>query len=1111
MQRTSVAIVVSTLVLTVAAVSMARESEPTAQPAAQSEAGRVRAGKTIEWSGGASQTAFKSPAEVTSALASLVSGDQPQHFVVQFDRPLSATERVSAGLAGVQLLDYLGNDAYFAAARAPELDGVAFARLPVIDVRAIERAWKLHPMLERDEVPQWAVTDSKADADPVVGTYVVFHQDVALAEGVALARVYGATVRDAVESVNALVVELPFSLVKPLALEDAVQYIEPPLPRMDVVTLNDSNRAILGADTLQGAPYGLDGTGVSVMVYDAGTALGTHNDFGGRATVRDGSGTHYHATHVAGTIGGDGASSGGQYTGMAPNATIESYGFEYDGSGTFLYTNPGDFEDDYAEAITVHGTAIANNSIGTNTESNGFDCDFQGNYGLMSSLIDAVVRGSASGGVPTRIVWAAGNERQGSRCDVEGYGDYYSTAPPACAKNHITVGALNSNDDSMTSFSSWGPTDDGRLKPDISGPGCQSNDDLGVTSLTSSGTSSYTTLCGTSMASPSVCGISTLLIQDYRLQYGGPDPRNSTLKAILAQTAFDGGNPGPDYQYGYGSVRAVDAVEFMRSGYFVEESISQGETQLFTVSVGGGDSELKVTLAWDDYPATPGITTALVNDLDLHVFSPMGTEVFPWTLDPSNPSANATQTQRDSLNNIEQVSVASPAVGVWRIEVRGNNVPQGPQPFSLTASPNLISCADQGIVSLDRGSYGCGGSAEVVVIDCGLNTDDGVVETVSVTVSSTSEPGGETLLLTETGPETAAFSASLPLGTVDGAGILLVAEGDTVQAEYVDADDGMGGMGVSVTANAGVDCTAPSVLGVSASGIEPQRATVDVTTDEPARATLVYGTSCGALTEQSVSLAANTVHAFQLSGLTHGTTYFYTVEVEDDAGNTTLADNGGGCYSFVTLDVPDYFTEEFGTHDLDFMSVTYEPNATFEAYTACARPRGSLPTDPAGGASLPLSDDDNEVVTVGGGHTVSLYGVDYGSFYVGSNGYITFTAGDTDYTESLSDHFDLPRISANFDDYNPSSAGTVSWKQLGNRIAVTWLNVPEYSQSNQNTFQVELFFDGRIRITYGAVASVDGISGLSAGGGVPDPFIESDLSEYDCADVDGYKHVPRGR
>ena len=94
------------------------------------------------------------------------------------------------------------------------------------------------------------------------------------------------------------------------------------------------------------------------MVYDAGTARSTHVDFGGRLTVRDGSGQHFHATHVAGTIGGSGSASGGVNRGMAPAVTIESYGFEYDGTGTFLYTNPGDFEADYADAIASYGVAV---------------------------------------------------------------------------------------------------------------------------------------------------------------------------------------------------------------------------------------------------------------------------------------------------------------------------------------------------------------------------------------------------------------------------------------------------------------------------------------------------------------------------------------------------------------------------------------------------------------------------------------------------------------------------------------------------------------------------------------------------------------------------------
>jgi hypothetical protein len=237
-----------------------------------------------------------------------------------------------------------------------------------------------------------------------------------------------------------------------LAAEDAIQWIEHALPQLSET--NVENRAITGANLVQAAPYNLNGSGVTALIYDAGIARATHQDFGGRLTVHDSSGVITHATHVAGTVGGAGTATGGNQRGMAPACTLLSYGFQYNGSGTFLYTNPGDIEADYTNAFVNQGADVANNSIGTNTETNGFPCSIQGDYGVTDVLIDSLVRGSL--GAPTRIVWANGNERQGNFCDIEGFGDYYSTAPPATAKNHITVGALNANDDSMTSFSSWG-------------------------------------------------------------------------------------------------------------------------------------------------------------------------------------------------------------------------------------------------------------------------------------------------------------------------------------------------------------------------------------------------------------------------------------------------------------------------------------------------------------------------------------------------------------------------------------------------------------------------------------------------------------------------------
>ncbi|MHC4948140.1 MAG: S8 family serine peptidase, partial [Planctomycetota bacterium] len=1048
----------------------------------------------IQFRTGAVLTADRPDEQVALDLADLAAPVKPRHLVVTLRRPLAADDRARLEANGLTLLRPLGGTSYFASVPAGFDGGERVAGLGLLgDVRPIEPAWKMHPFLLRGDVPTWAVvepgrkpaggdeTAPRGPDNPTVALYVLFHPDVELVpDAWALVAGHGGRVRNDLVSLNGLVVEMPWLGVDALAAEDGVQYVEPALPKFR--ELNNSNRAITGADAAQGPPYGLDGSGVSVMVYDGGYALASHVDFQGRLTVRDSSTLSDHATHVSGTVGGAGIGNV-LYKGMAPAVTIESYGFEQEGGlqQGFLYTDPGDLEDDYTEAINTFGVDISNNSIGTNTESNGFPCDWQGDYGVTSSLIDAVVRGSVSGGVPFRIVWAAGNERQGSSCDIEGHGDYYSTAPPAGAKNHLTVGALNSNDDTMTSFSSWGPTDDGRLKPDISAPGCQSDDDFDVTSCSSSG--GYTGKCGTSMASPTVCGLSALLLQDFRLNNPTePDFRNSTLKAVYANTAVDLGNVGPDYQFGHGSVRIVDAIELMRAGNWVEDQVGQGDTFSALITVNPGDPLLQVTLAWDDVPGTPNVSPSLVNDLDLEVYDGSGTRHFPWTLNPLDPGAPAVQTVADHLNNIEQVTIPAPPAGVYRVDIVGFNVPQGPQSFSLAATPTLINCSSRGVVSVDKVKYACAADAIVRVVDCDLNTDDGVVEQVVVTISSDSEPGGESLVLIESGPETAAFEASIPLSETDAVGTLHIADGDLVTASYVDADDGQGGTNVLVTDTAPVDCTDPVALAVAAIDVQPRSARIQINTDEPVQATVHYGTSCLSLGDSAGSAVFRTDHLISLSNLQDDTTYHYIVDLVDEAGNATTDDNGGACYSFTTPQVPDFFTEQFtGGLDLDGFALELVPNASVDEYRACIDPITALPTDPTGGTVLSLSDDGNQLIALGLGQAVTLYGTAYGSFYVGSNGYITFTAADGDWTESLADHFDLPRISVMFDDFNPSVGGAVSWMALGDRVAVTWQNVPEFSTSNSNTFQAELFFDGRIRLSWLGMASGDGIVGTLPG------------------------------
>lgn len=647
----------------------------------------------VAWRSAPPDTAVAaSPRENVTALRNLLSRDGQRHFVARFSQPVDDGIRAQLRQAGVELLAPLGDHSFFASVgnRAPR-----FAQIEqiatLIAIQPVETPVKLHPSIAAGDLPAWSIVGREFDETVSaevdrIALYVVFHRDVSLAKASERVEAHQAEVISELFSINALVVELPRSRIDAIAALDEVQWIEPPLPQMS--TVNSSNRVITQANDAQAAPYNLDGTGVRVMVYDGGSARATHVDFGGRLTVRDSSSQITHATHVAGTIGGDGAASGGANRGMAPGVIMDSYGLQFSGGGTFLYTNPGDLESDYNQAINTFGCDISNNSIGTNVETNGFPCSMQGDYGVTCALIDAIVRGSL--GAPYRVVWAAGNERQGSRCNVEGFGQYYSIAPPSGAKNHICVGAINSNNDSMTSFSSWGPVDDGRLKPDIVAPGCQSNEDGGVTSCSASSNTAYTVQCGTSMACPTVTGLCALLLQDYRAQFPAqPDPRNSTLKILLAHNAVDLGNPGPDYQFGYGSVRIKNTIDFMRAGNFTESEIDQGGIVLTTVVVSEGTPQLKITLAWDDPPGTPNISPSLVNDLDLVVISPSQTQAFPWTLNPLSPTSAAVRTQADHVNNLEQVLVDSPEAGVWTIRIVGTNIQDGPQPFSICSSADL--------------------------------------------------------------------------------------------------------------------------------------------------------------------------------------------------------------------------------------------------------------------------------------------------------------------------------------------------------------------------------------------------------------------------------------
>ncbi len=204
----------------------------------------------------------------------------------------------------------------------------------------------------------------------------------------------------------------------------------------------------------------------------------------------------------------------------------------------------------------------------------------------------------------------------------------------------------------------------------------------------------------------------------------------------------------------------------------------------------------------------------------------------------------------------------------------------------------------------------------------------------------------------------------------------------------------------------------------------------------------------------------------------------------------------------------DYLTEVFsaGDFDLDFQMLTFTPDESAGGYAVCRRPVSQFATDPAGGIALTLGDDQARAITLTNGAEVALFGRRTNVFFVGSNGYLTFDA-DSNYFATASTHFSQARVSALFTDLNPGLGGSVTWKQLSNRVAVTFQNVQEQFPSATNSFQVEWFYDGRIRVAYLRVDSVDPVVGLSAGAGLPANFAETDFgSSADCA-VPGFQLV----
>lgn len=668
-------------------------------------------------------------------------------YILQFSGPVLEAWKAQIAADGAALGPYVPDDAFIV-----HLDPAALAKVKTLEfvrwVGPYQPAYKLAlgidasaPRTYRLILFPWSQPASVSSALAALGATVrspVAAQGTTTADG---------TPTDSA----ALLADLSGAAIGQAARLGDVLWIEPVY--LQQAYNNVAGGTIMNGATAWANGYTGSGVTVAVTDtgLDTGNPSAIHQDFTGRvahiesepvvaanyggcykitnAGANDGAAdvSSGHGTHVTGSAAGSGAASSGVFKGLAYQATIvfqavEEWTTWNGGSCANGYTLSG-IPDDIRPLLTTEynwGARVQNDSWGGGAV---------GVYDGQAAYFDDFVHSHPD----FTIVVAAGNA--GVDANNDGYVDNGSVNSPATAKNLIVVGAsqserpafgggyagytwadlwpkyfdaaptgtdvVSSSRGEMAAFSSRGPTGDGRIKPDVVAPG---TDIISVRSSqipsSSNGWGPYNSYYmydgGTSMASPLTTGAAALVRQYYMVHENVADPSAALIKATLINTAVDipgygnssyeAGAPIPNNSEGWGRVDVGAATTPGRK--FVDDGagISTAHTDTYLYNVASG-KPFKVSLVWSDPMGTVAAATELVNNLDLVVTAPDGVTVYSgnnfvggWT---------APGVLRDSVNNVENVYIQSPAAGSWTVQVKGYNVPSGPQPYALVVDGNF--------------------------------------------------------------------------------------------------------------------------------------------------------------------------------------------------------------------------------------------------------------------------------------------------------------------------------------------------------------------------------------------------------------------------------------
>lgn len=430
-----------------------------------------------------------------------------------------------------------------------------------------------------------------------------------------------------------------------------------------------------------GGSSGLNLTGNNIIIghWEAGgVPRSTHQELTGKVVIKDSESNSDHATHTAGTLVAKGVNNVAR--GITSEAVLNAYRSNND-------------ESEMA-AFASEGGLISNHSYGSsNPEGNIL---YYGYYSNHAKDWDEI-----SYNAPYYLITkSAGNERNDDFNLADGGYDILFTQ--ATAKNILVVGAV---DDVLnytgpgsvlqTDFSSYGPTDDWRIKPDIVANG---------NSIVSSGAGSntdYDTRSGTSMAAPAAAG-AIVLLQEHYHNINSVYMKSATAKALIINNTDEvGANPGPDFANGWGLLNAEKSAETISNNsttsLILEESIENTGNFQFTISV-DGTKPLRLSMVWTDVAATP-ITTdlevdqpdlRLINDLDIRVIG-NGNTYMPWIIE--NTSFTNPATKGDNFrDNVEKIEVDNIPTGEYIVKVthKGQLYNSLNQDFSIVAN-NIVS------------------------------------------------------------------------------------------------------------------------------------------------------------------------------------------------------------------------------------------------------------------------------------------------------------------------------------------------------------------------------------------------------------------------------------